>query len=102
MAPFPRRPQEHWARQSPLLSRRQLRILSLGVASTSPSVTRSVPARSGDCVDDLLAQARERGEILASLPLELLDERTIFVHTPLALVELAGLQDLGVVEPGEQ
>src|SRR4029453_13992198 len=58
------------------------------------------PPRSGDRLDDGLVQAGELGQVLGPLGLQALDMAPVLVAAALALVQPAGLEQLGVVDAG--
>src|SRR4029453_6446899 len=59
------------------------------------------PPRSGDRLDDGLVQAGELGQVLGPLGLQALDMAPVLVAAALALVQPAGLEQLGVVDAGD-
>src|SRR5215475_13787550 len=62
---------------------------------TGMSACRS---RSADGLDDRVVESCERGEVLRALLLDPRDHGVVFIQAALPLVELAWLQDLGVVD----
>src|SRR6202047_4976209 len=56
------------------------------------------PLRSGDGVDDFGMKAGEFLEVLAALLLEAFHDRRVLIAASLPLIQLAWLQDLGIVD----
>src|SRR5260370_8896042 len=64
-----------------------------------PAARRAVPrGRLADGLDDGLVETGERSQVLAAFPLEPGYHGLVLRHPPLALVQQARLEDLGVVD----